>query len=122
MLFALILSEPTRPPQRVKLLWIKATSAKLSWKDIPCSHQNGIILRYLVRHDYELPNRTFAEQQSETYWNNLEITLTNLRPNRNYAVRVAGINDAGVGALSPPIQLITPGGTSQHTFTSLDML
>ena len=106
----LILAGPTRPPQRVKLHWFKVTSAKLSWKAIPCYHQNGLILRYLVRHDYQLPNGTFAVQKSETFWNNLEITLMNLRPNRNYAVRVAGVNEAGVGAFSLPIQFITPGG------------
>ena len=110
MLLALSLAEPTGAPMNVKILWIKGTSAELSWKAIPRPEQNGIILRYLVRHDYELPNGTFAVQQSETIWNALDITLWNLSPNRNYAVRVAGVNDAGVGAFSLPIQLITPGG------------
>ena len=111
MLLALILAGPTMSPRSLELLWIKARSAKLSWKAIPCCHQNGLILRYLVRHDYELPNRTFAEQQTETFWNSLEFTLMDLLPNRKYSVRVAGINAAGVGAFSLPILLITPGGT-----------
>ena len=103
----------------MKILWIKETSAQLSWKAIPCAHNNGKILWYLVRHDYELPNGSFAVQQSATFWNSLNIILTNLRPNRNYAVRVAGVNEAGVGAFSSAIQLITPGGIYmyQQTFS-----
>ena len=118
MLLALILAEPTGAPNNVEILWIKKTSAELSWKAIPCPHQNGRILRYLVRHDYELPDGTFAVQQSKTFWNALDIILTNLRPNRNYSVRVAGVNEAGVGAFSSPIQLITPGGIQQQTYSS----
>ena len=113
---AFILAEPTRAPQDLKILWIEETSAKLSWKAIPCSHQNGMILRYLVRHDYELSNGTFATQQSETFLNSLETTLMNLRPNRKYDVKVAGVNEAGIGAFTLPIQLITQGGTYQEMY------
>ena len=116
MLLALILAEPTMAPKNVKILWIRETSAELSWKTIPCPHKNGKILRYLVRHDYELPNGTFAVQQSETVCDALDIILTNLRPNRNYAVRVAGVNEAGVGAFTLPTQLITPGGIYHQTY------
>ena len=110
LILALILAEPTGAPKQVKIIGIKPTSAKLSWKAIACSHQNGRILRYLVRHDYELRNGTFALQQSETLCNILEITLLDLHPNRNYSVKIAGVNQAGVGPFSLPVQLITPGG------------
>ena len=120
MLLALILAEPTKAPKDVKILSIKRTSAELSWKTIPCHHQNGKILWYLVRHDYELPNGTFAVQQSETFWDALDVTLINLRPNRKYTVKVAGVNEAGVGVFSSPIPLITPGGIYiyQQTYSS----
>ena len=120
MLLALILAEPTGAPKNVKILWIRETSAELSWETIRCHHQNGKLLRYLVRHDYELPNGTFAVQQSKTFRDELYIILTNLRPNRMYAVRVAGVNDAGVGAFSSPVTLITPGGIYQQTYSSRD--
>ena len=110
MLLVSILAEPTKAPKNVKILWIRTTSAELSWKTIPCLYQNGMILRYLVRNDYELPNGTFAMQQSETSSNTLKITFMNLRPNRKYSVRVAGVNQAGVGAFSLPLELITLGG------------
>ena len=80
-----------------------------------------MILRYLVRHGYELPNGTFAVQQTETFGNTLDITLETLRPNRNYFVKVAGVNQDGVGAFSLPIALITPGGTYKQTYTHLPM-
>ena len=118
MSFALILAEPTWPPKNVKILWITRRAAKLSWKAIPCHHQNGRILGYLVRHDYELRNGTFAMQQSETAQNSFNITLVNLRPNSNYSVQVAGVNDAGAGPFSRPIHLATLGGMYQQTYTS----
>ena len=118
MLLALILAEPTGPPKNVRIYWIRKTAAKLSWKAIPCPHQNGIILRYIVRHDYELPNGTFAVQQSEMSWRiSPRITLENLLPNSNYAVRIAGVNDAGVGPFSSPLKLVTLGGIYQPTYT-----
>ena len=119
MLLALIPAEPTGPPNNVTIRWIKKRAAKLSWKAIACPDQNGRILRYLIRHDYELPNGAFAEDQSETgelpngtfAEQQSYITHLNLRPNRNYSVQVAGVNDAGVGTFSPPIKLVTPGGS-----------
>ena len=118
MFFVLILAEPTRPFKNVKILWIKAASARLSWETIPCPHQNGAILWYLVRHDYELQNGTFAVQQTETSGNALDVTLVTLRPNRKYVVRVAGVNQAGRGAFSLPIELVTLGGIYKQTYTS----
>ena len=119
MLLALILAEPTGSPKNVKIHWTYRTSAYVSWKAIPCHHQNGRILRYLVKYDYELPNGTFVEQQSETSsWNSLGITFNNLLPNSNYSLQVAGVNDAGVGPFSPPLQLVTRGGRYQQTRTS----
>ena len=119
MLLALILAEPTGPPKNVRIQWIEKTAAKLSWEAIPCPHQNGRILRYIVRHNYVFPNGTFAEQRSETSWrNSSDITLENLHPNSIYGVRVAGVNDAGVGPFSSPIKLVTLGGIHQQTYTS----
>ena len=110
MLLVSILTEPTKAPRNVKIVRIRKTSAELSWKTIPCPYRNGMILSYLVRNDYELPNGTFAVQQSETSLNTLKTTLMNLRPNRKYSVRVAGVNQAGVGAFSLPLGLLTLGG------------
>ena len=69
-----------------------------------------MILRYLIIKDYVLPNGTFASQQSQTSWDTLKITLMNLLPNWKYSVRVAGVNQEGVGAFSFPVELITLGG------------
>ena len=113
------MAEPTGPPDKVEVEKIKKRAVKLLWKAIPCPDQNGRILRYLVRHNYELPNGTFAEEHCETSWSNLaHITLINLRPNTKYAVQVAGINDAGVGPFSSPIQFVTLGGIYQLRCTS----
>ena len=120
MLLPLILAEPTGPPDNVQIHWIYQTAAYMSWKAIPCHHQNGRLLRYLVKYDYGLPNGTFVEQRSETpSWNSLGITLNNLLPNSHYFVQVAGVNDAGVGTFSRSLQLVTRGGRYQQTCISI---
>ena len=116
-----LLAEPTKAPQNVKILWIKNTCAKLSWKAIPCPYQNGRILQYLIKYNYmyELANGKFAVHKSETSCKTMEITLMNLLPNWKYSVRVAGVNQAGVGSFSLPLELITAGGMYQQTYTIL---
>ena len=104
------LAEPTSGPRDVKILRTMDRYAELSWKPIPCCHQNGIIGHYLILYDYISPNGTMVEDQAITIGNVLEGLLLNLRPNTEYAVRVAGVNRAGPGASSSPLTLITAGG------------
>ena len=111
-----MLAAPTWPPKNVRLIWIKKTSAQLSWKAIPCPYQHGRILQYLVRHNYELPNGTIAVQQSKISGDTWKITLLNLLPDTKYSVRIAGVNQAGIGTFSLPLEFITPGGIYQETY------
>ena len=70
----------------------------------------------MILYDYTLPNGTLVEEQSRTLGNVLEIALLNLLPNTEYVVRVAGVNQAGRGATSVPLALITAGGKKMGLF------
>ena len=94
----------------MKILKVRETQADLSWKGIPCCHQHGTILRYIVRRDYTLPDGAIMETESSTLGNLLEVSLLDLRPNTDYIVRVAGVNCAGIGVFSYPVALVTAGG------------
>ena len=110
------LADPTMAPRKVKILTIKKTEAVLSWKSIPCPHQNGRILHYLIRYDYVFPSGIMVEMESRTLGNIMRITLTDLRPNTDYSVRVAGVNHAGIGIFSLPLALITQGGEEKASY------
>ena len=94
----------------MKIIGVLATKAVLSWEPIPRSHRNGTIVNYVVRYDHEILPENTLEHESQTTENQLEIVLTNLRPNTDYIIRVAGANSAGVGIFSLPKVLITLGG------------
>ena len=100
----------------MKILKISKTYAELSWKQIPCCHQNGIIGHYLILYDCILPNGTVVEDKARTKGNILKGKILNLHPNTEYVVKVAGVNRAGPGVSSWPLTVITPGGKKMGLF------
>ena len=113
-----ILAEPTRGPRELKILTAMTTCAELSWKHIPCCQQHGTIRHYLIVYEHTLPTGITVQQQSKTTGNVLKVLLLNLRPNTDYVVRVAGVNRAGRGASSPPLDLTTDSGKKMGLFKS----
>ena len=94
----------------VKIVSVTRTEGILSWEPIPCRHQKGIILYYVVRYDHMVQPENLVEQKSQVDGKQQKITLGQLRPNTVYNVRVAGATSAGVGVFSLPLALITRGG------------
>ena len=97
-------------PGNVQVVANIGTEAFLSWKPIPCSHQNGKIGHYLVKCEYMLPSGKIVEKNSRVYGGLTGIALHLLLRNTHYSIRVAGANRAGVGIFSTPIALVTAGG------------
>ena len=93
----------------VQVMHIKGKVAILSWKPVPCCHQNGAILCYYIEYETFVPDGSVVYSDS-TVGEVRQITLRELRPNTKYEARVAAVNSAGVGNFSPPVELITPGG------------
>ena len=102
--------EPTKPPTKVNVMIVDRTKASVSWKPIPCPHQNGIIRFYLVRYVHSLFSGQVLEGNLTTELNFPAAELRDLRPNTNYVVMVAGWNRAGLGPYSSPVTFVTPGG------------
>ena len=57
-----------------------------------------------------VPPENLIEQKSHVGRKQREITLSQLLPNTDYTVKVAGATNAGVGVFSLPIAVITLGG------------
>ena len=101
------------PPQDVKILFVGWTEAVLSWKPIPCRHQNGKIIHYLVNYHDCLPTKFGSRHISTTVENKFGITLDNLNPNTRYVIKLAGVNAGGTGPFTFPISFITGGGRQE---------
>ena len=105
--------EPTKSPSEVKVMVISTTTASVSWKSIPCSHQNGMVRFHLVRYVHSLLSGEIVEGRVRSASNHPRAKLCNLRPNTNYVVMVAGWNSGGLGPFSSPVTFVTPGGKKQ---------
>ena len=101
---------PNRAPVNVKITSVTKTEGILSWEPIPCRHQKGIILYYVVRYNHMVHPEKLLEEKSQVDGKQRVVTLSQLRPNTVYNVRVAGATSAGVGVFSLPLALITLGG------------
>ena len=110
-------SEPTKPPMKVKVEFINKTKVVVSWKPIPCSHQNGAILNYLVTYSYSLLAWE-VEKQSVTEGRFLQVALPNLRPNTKYTLKVAGVNSEGAGPFSSPWTFVTFASKDHEVHTT----
>ena len=101
---------PSRAPVIVKIVSVTKREVILSWEPIPCRYQNGIILLYVVKYDYMMGPESILWQESQVDGKQLAITLSQLRPNTNYSVRIAGATRAGIGVFSSPTTFVTLGG------------
>ena len=104
----------------MQVVSVEGTQATLSWKSIPCCHQNGKILNYLIQYSLILPSGLSILEQVNTAKDSREITLYGLRANSQYSAKVAGVNHVGVGNFSKPVRFITPGGKNDQSMLKYD--
>ena len=91
------------PSAAPRVSWIFATSYSitLQWETVPCEHRNGDITGYSVK----CGEMGSLDNASETLINITgasvtEATISNLMLDTNYFIRVAAVNNAGIGVFS----------------------
>ena len=91
---------PTSPPTDVTIIAHFSTSIVVLWKPPIKQGQNGVITGYVV----ELSPVSSSYIARQSVGGNIDLyTFTNLKPHRNYNVRVAAKTLAGVGPFSVAI-------------------
>ena len=90
---------PSASPTDVVVSEITTSSITVKWDVVPCIDRNGMITGYLVDYGYGIQNVT---EDTETL-------LSNLTSSTSYNVRVAGVNDAGIGVYSTDMIIFTLG-------------
>ena len=70
------------------------------WNALDCVKQNGPITKYIL--EYTAGDTTLAAFEDTTSYN-----LTGLVPCTHYTIRVAAVNEAGIGSFSESVSAIT---------------
>ena len=87
---------PTLSVNNITISSVEARSMTVSWDEVPCSGQNGLIAGYLLYYT----NTTFSEIVNITGGDNRQYNLTTLAPYTNYTVTVIAYNDGETGPAS----------------------
>ncbi|XP_063153847.1 receptor-type tyrosine-protein phosphatase F isoform X2 [Candoia aspera] len=90
---------PSGFPQNLRVVGLTTSTTKVTWNPPPLAERNGKITNYTVFY------RDINSQQNLTnVTKELSITLTNLKSDTTYDIRVRAYTSKGAGPLSPSIQ------------------
>ena len=91
-----IFTAPTSFVSNIIISSVQAKSMTVSWDEVPCSGQNGLITGYLLYY----ANGTFNDTIYITGGSYRQHTLATITPHTNYTVTVTAYNDGGIGPVS----------------------
>ena len=75
----------------------------LSWREVPCIQQNGLITGYTVR--YFATQGAGKDVQQYKSVRTMDSIISDLTSNTEYSFQVAAVNINGTGTFSEPITL-----------------
>ena len=94
---------PSGSPQVFNATILSPYSADLTWAPPSLEEQNGVIIGYVI-------NITILENRMNflLYSNTTSLTVTSLRPYRNYICIIAAVTSIGIGPYSTTVTVTTP--------------
>ena len=95
-----LLSVPSSSPENITFENINSTSMTISWDEIDCLNQNGVIEEYWVYLTYNISE---TEQERTLDSDQTSITVNGLFPNTSYKVQIAAVNSNGSGPFSDAV-------------------
>ena len=94
---------PTGAPLLQPPVVVNSTAVKLSWEEINCTQINGVIIGYNIQyHPNKEPQSVFLNVTAVT-----NVTITDLTEFRLYYIRIAAINNNGMGPYSQEFSFYT---------------
>ncbi|XP_064415799.1 receptor-type tyrosine-protein phosphatase F isoform X1 [Latimeria chalumnae] len=90
---------PSGYPQNLRAVGLTASTTQLTWEPPVLSERNGKIVLYTVVYRDINSKQELANTTTETH-----ITLTNLKPDTTYDIKVRAHTNKGAGPLSPSVQ------------------
>ena len=102
--FFIVPQAPTSVPMVTS---IGTTFLFIMWNPLDCEKQNGPITNYIV--EYTAGDTSLTASADTTSY-----SLTGLVPCTNYSIRVAAVNEAGIGGFSEAVSEITKATGQLH--------
>ena len=94
---------PTEAPLLQPPVVVSSTAVRLSWEEINCTLSNGMIIGYNIRYlTNKEPQSVFLNVTACT-----NVTITGLTEFRLYYIRIAAINNNGIGPYSQEFSFYT---------------
>ena len=91
---------PSAAPTSVSVSKVTSSSITVQWEEVPCIHHNGNITGYLVQYGVVGSDSTQNMCVSET-----NTTIFNLIESTTYTIKVAAVNDVGIGVYTEPMMI-----------------
>ena len=98
-----IYAEPSTAPTGFAVLSKGSSSVTLTWNELKCSNQNGLLLGYVISYT---PNGGTTTTAALPTGSN---EITGLTSCTRYTFTIAAWNSAGIGPYSPQLAIITTG-------------
>ncbi|GFO09621.1 receptor-type tyrosine-protein phosphatase kappa, partial [Plakobranchus ocellatus] len=98
-------TSPTEPPQNVRIVYIQANSAQVTWDPPPCKGRGGALVNY----DIEISPRNAQDQRGAWILQTQrdDVSITALKSFSQYQARVRFVNANGEGPWSKPLAFNT---------------
>lgn len=94
---------PTGAPLLQPPVVFNSTAVRISWEEVNCTQSNGMIIGYNIQyHTNKEPQSVFPNVAAVT-----NVTITDLTEFRLYHIRVAAINNDGIGPYSQEFSFYT---------------
>uniref|UniRef100_W5M9W5 Receptor-type tyrosine-protein phosphatase F n=1 Tax=Lepisosteus oculatus TaxID=7918 RepID=W5M9W5_LEPOC len=90
---------PSGFPQNLRVVGLTTSTTELAWEPPLLSERNGKIVQYIVVYRDINSQQNHTNSTSDTY-----ITISGLRPDTTYDIRVRAFTSKGAGPISPSIQ------------------
>ena len=105
--FLFFFTVPQTPTSVPLVASIGTTFLFIMWNALDCEVQNGPVTNYIV--EYTAGDTSLTASADTTLYN-----LTELEPCTNYSIRVATVNEAGIGGFSESVSVITKAAGQLH--------
>ena len=85
------------------LIVVSSTAVSISWEEVNCTQSNGMIIGYNIQyHPNKEPQSVFLNVTAVT-----NVTITDLTEFHLYYIRIAAINNNGIGPYSNEFSFYT---------------
>ena len=99
----IINTAPSAAPTSVSVSKVTSSNITVQWEEVPCIHHNGNITGYSLQ--YGVVGSESTQNMPVSGASTTEATITGLVESTTYTIKVAAVNDVGIGVYSEPMMI-----------------